>query len=158
MKYRLLKDFPHCHYAVWVIDTFSFFNPEKYPDFFEPIIEKKTYDSLRSWDKAWYIWENWDIKEVEFDEWDCRSETFLTREEAEDEHKRREWACRKDRYIPEYWDHYYVLLHNWCYSRENILSALDYHIINSWLAFKSIDEAMEASVNNNLQELFYTIR
>ena len=158
MQYKLIKQFPISGSKIWTISDFGDFQPEKYPEFFEPIQEKRTYDDLKKWDIAWYIWQD-EAEKKAFSIYGNRSETFLTREEAEDEHKRRERAVRPDRYIPKKWENFYSpnqdwTIHIWIYQEtyEEIL------IINSWLAFRTRQECAEAVKEHELIRLFYTIR
>lgn len=169
MKYKILKDLPWA--KEWeIIDSDRFRNiwfigePSKYPDFFEPIVEKKTYDDLMEGDTVYTLDMEWKTTEWEFFKSHCRSELFLTREEAEDEHKRREWACRKDKFIPKEWEKMFYFwwdnmgLHNKIYCEKfwkesNLLSL----IVNSWLAFRTEEECEKAIKEHDLIRLFYTI-
>lgn len=161
MKYKLLKDLPWCTYSPWFVHEFDYYTPEKYPDFFEPIVEKKTYDDLKEGDTIFWIWKwSWDIYEwklIDTDE--PRSEVFLTREEAEDEHKRREWACRKDKFIPNEGEGYFTYTKKqWIRDLYNYNDIVDSLLINLWLAFRTREECGEAIASHDLIRLFYTIR
>jgi len=129
------------------------------PDFFEPIVEKKTCDDLKKWDKVWCIfageWVDWDY----FTPWDERSEVFLTREEAEDEHKRREWAVRKDKFIPKEWEVFYYPIPRGDIRKTTFDNAAwDILCTNLWLAFRTHEECEESINEYDLIRLFYTIR
>ena len=128
------------------------------PDFFEPIIEKKTYDDLKKGDGIYLITYTGFINERYFEN-HCRSEVFLTRQEAEDEHKRREWAVRKDRFIPKEGEFYWYWAHNpWCIlGTMNMCHSVDLLNINPGLAFRSKKEAEEL-LTDEVKRLFYTIR
>lgn len=160
MKYKLLKEIPWA--KIWdIIENIanygSMIDMSSYPDFFEPIVEKKTYDSLTSWDKVCVILNDC-IMEVWFDKIYYRSETFLTHEEAEDEHKRREWAVRKDKFIPNENSDFYFPNANWyilCAEREGWYETI---FINLWLAFRTREDCQYAIDNHDLIRLFYTIR
>lgn len=168
MKYKLLRPLPW--YGIGhIIDTEnkieqSFLkNPENFPDFFEPIVEKKTYNDLKHMkDRVWSIHWNWDIVSSTFSNNKPRSETFLTREEAEDEHRRREWAVRPDRFIPWAFDEAWFSL-NWadvyCKPQEHQwFTVWEICMINLWLAFRTREECEEAIASHDLIRLFYTIR
>lgn len=159
MQYKLIKQFPISGSKIWTISDFGDFQPEKYPEFFEPIQEKRTYDDLKKWDIAWYIWQD-EAEKKAFSIYGNRSETFLTREEAEDEHKRREWACRKGKFVPKLNEEYYYYSSNFL----NILKSMninlcwDIFVINLWLAFRTREECQKAIKEHELIRLFYTIR
>lgn len=172
-KYKLLKDLPWIK-AWWIItwsavwekyyDVWEFVMKEEMlernNDFFEPIEEKKTFDVLTTEDDTYFIGYNWKIYSAKFSYDCCRSETFLTEKEAEDEHKRREWANRKDKFIPKEGEKYFYpyangsLAHTFYYSGQtwDILRA------NSWLCFRTEEECQDAIDNNDIIRLFYTIR
>ena len=113
MKYKLIKPIPGikkgtilewaptCWYTNFDSSCVSTEYANNNPDFFEPIVEKKTYDNLKRNNRCFEIDYDWNVYESYFIADNCRSETFLTRQEAEDEHARREWAIRKDRFIPK---------------------------------------------------------
>ena len=161
MKYKLLQPIPW--YGVWYeIDTDDITqdkfckNPDKFPDFFGPIVEKKTYDDLTRDDNVFFIHSDGSILEKWYvEKFNCRSETFLTREEAEDENKRREWAVRKDKFVPWFLEPYYCP-----YTQERMMQndPDDFLIINSWLAFKTREDCQDAIDNHDLIRLFYNIR
>lgn len=184
MKYILKKDLPlakageevslvkssdNLYYNIFDTNSvdpqlISFILNKDIPEWLEPIVEKKTYDDLFMTDRAYWIWYNWLVKEYYFN-WEARSETFLTREEAEDEHKRREWAVRKDKFIPKQWETIFYIwwdrigLHNKFYSdkfwKASYLLSL---IVNFWLAFRTEEELKNAIDSHDLIRLFYTIR
>lgn len=176
MKYLLKKDLPwiqsgkifeenNCQptYSRCEIDNVLLVWPKfanNYPDFFEPIVEKKTYDDLIPWkDRAYYINAFGEVFESAFSWNEKKSTTFLTRQEAEDEHARREWAVRKDRFIPNYSEEYYRYNVNTdgIDRATNYCDPLDVMTINSWLAFRTIEECHD-TINNDLIRLFYNIR
>lgn len=166
MKYKLLKPLPWMEIGriiaeedieVFGVKWIKF--ADKYPDFFEPIVEKKTYDDLKTSDEIFVLTPYWEIKETVFMR-DCsRSETFLTREEAEDEHKRREWAVRKDKFVPIKDQRFFSFKWDWSidilYNYDHVIN---YLLINSWLAFRTREECQEAIKEHDLIRLFYTIR
>lgn len=172
MKYKLLKDLPWI--KAWEIlselqdthpysvqyKTVSWVFANAHADFFEPIVEKKRYEDLNQDDTVFVIWFYWDVVEETFsDMWMPRSETFLTREEAEDEHKRREWAVRPDRFIPEIWEEYFYPTQSWGSDKwNNQWYAWDYLVINSWLAFRTEEDCERAIKEHELIRLFYEIR
>lgn len=173
MKYKLLKQFDKESIPVWAI--FDMWDKEfvtlDFDDskisiawlmkewYIEPVVEKKTYDDLKKWDEVWYIFTGKWIDCDYFTPWDERSEVFFTREEAEDEHKRREWAFRKDKFIPKYDELYYFPRQDWIPdSWGNTETAGDFMIINAWLAFRSAEDCQEAIDKHDLIRLFYTIR
>lgn len=177
MKYKLLKDLPWI--TAWAefiehedTETFSRIAfshvpcvwqkfAKDNPDFFEPIVENKTYDDLKEWDIAWYIDSEWIVFDAIFSKKDSRSNTFLTPEEAEDENKRREWAVRPDRYIPELWTYYYSYTdskNSKIDALKNFWDSIDCLTINNWLAFRSEKECQEAIGKHDLVRLFYKIR
>lgn len=135
-------------------------NPIDYPDFFDPIIEKKRYEDLKRNDMIFEIEYDWIVYKSHFELDSCRSETFLTREEAEDEHKRREWACRKDKFIPKHTDDYFYPWIEWQVHSEIFNKKYSYHyfFVNFWLAFKSKEECEKAIREHDIVRLFYTIR
>ena len=173
MKYKLLKDLPWI--KAWEIlselqdthpysvqyKTVSWVFANAHADFFEPIVEKKRYEDLNQDDTVFVIWFYWDVVEETFsDMWMPRSETFLTREEAEDEHKRREWAVRPDKFIPkekqDYWTQWRDWIEEWRYSWWDDL--FENFIINSGLAFRTHEECEKAIKEHDLIRLFYEIR
>lgn len=174
MKYKLLKDLPwitaweilelleDIHpYSVQHKKVSSFF-ANSHPDFFEPIMGKKQYEDLKQGDICFLLNQWGGSVQLPFSEWTARSETFLTREEAEDEHKRREWACRKDKFIPWAFDEAWFP-YNSCdiyRKKENHqwFSVWEINSINSWLAFKSKEECEKAIKEHWLIDLFYKIR
>ena len=177
MKYLLKKDLPwiqsgkifeenNCQPTCsrYEIDNVLFVWPQfalDNPDFFEPIIEKKTYDDLKEGDGIYLINYTGFINERYFEN-DCRSETFLTRQEAEDEHARREWSVRKDRFVPNEWEEYWYLpipcgLAQTIARTTNRNLAIDILTINLGLAFRSKEEAEEL-LTDEVKRLFYTIR
>lgn len=163
MKYKLLKDFPW--YRIWdyLNDYDALFKNipvASFPDFFEPIVEKKTYDSLRSWDNVYHIDSEWEAIECRFHQTFARSETFLTREEAEDEHKRREWVYRKDKFIPKKDElyYYYSTISECVVSKQHMSFSRDILTVNLWLAFRTHKECETAIKEHDLKRLFYTIR
>lgn len=175
-KYKLLKDLPWIEawkefiennfqptYSRHEIDNvllvcqqFALDNP----DFFEPIEEKKTYDNIEKGDEVWYINTNWGIEPANYRKSHCRSEIFLTREEAEDEHKRREWANRKDKFIPKEKENYFSYDNiYWNIAMDcNEWYPYDIFLINQWLAFRTREECQDAIDNHDIVRLFYTIR
>ena len=169
MKYKLLKEYPWL--KIWdIIDSWDItieedtwvsnsLNLSDYPDFFEPIVEKKTYDDLKVDDAIFINNVYWRTVNTNFS-WHARSETFITREEAEDEHKRREWAVRKNKFVPESWqDYFYYCPVRWTSNREsNTWHTFDYISINSWLAFRTYEDCQDAIDNHDIIRLFYTIR
>lgn len=172
MKYKLLKDLPWIN--AWEIlselqDTYPYSPQHKtvswifanaHPDFFEHIVEKKTYDDLKRNDMIFEIDYDWSVYKSYFEVNNCRSETFLSREEAKDEHKRREWACRKNKFIPKeeemYWTQWRDSIEEWKCSWWDDL--IENFIINSGLAFRTREECEKAIKENDLIRLFYTIR
>lgn len=174
MKYKLLKEYPWK--KIWdllvstdsswlefnfegTLGTFWKWFLDLHPDFFEPIVEKKTYDDLKIWDTCYYINWIWEVCSCKFDLDFPMSQTFPTREEAEDEHKRREWAVRKDKFVPKEWEMYFMPLENWdidtdvhSWYAHNILQ------INLWLAFRTREDCQDAIDNHDLIRLFYNIR
>ena len=174
MKYLLKKDLPwiqsgkifeenNCQptYSRQEINWELFVWPKfanNYPDFFEPIVEKKTYDDLKKGDGIYLINYTGFINERYFEN-DCRSETFLTRQEAEDEHKRREWAVRKDRFIPNKNECYFYPSTEWEIEfSHNDWYSTDYMMINAGLVFETRQECQDAIDNHDIVRLFYTIR
>jgi len=158
MQYKLLKQFDKNSIPVW--DTFDIGDKEycvlDFDDskisvawlikewYIEPV-EKKRYEDLKKWDRIYWIDSEWEIIQWSFHETFCRSEIFLTREEAEDEHKRREWAVRPDKFIPKKLEYY------WHYSAAE-------WFINAWLAFRTREDCEKAMKEHDLVRLFYTIR
>lgn len=164
MNYKLLKEFPWYpiwyEFEDWTYPIFDAFNKKAYPDFFEPIVEIKSVHDLKVWDTAFWIWYNGNIKEYISDWCESRSETFLTREEAEDEHNRREWAVRKNKFFPKEWELYYTQWRD-TGDIEKFKMTNDYidnFIINSWLAFRTCEECQDAIDNHDIIRLFYTVR
>ena len=171
MKYKLLKDLPWIKKgrineksAIWeqYYDVWEFTMKEEMlkrnKDFFEPIVEKKTYDDLAVCDKIYFIDTYWVVDSEKFTWNHCRSETFATREEAEDEHKRREWRVRRDKFIPEEWEEYwYSMMDSNPSKTENNSSHVDILKINDWIAFKTKEECQDAIDNHDIVRLFYTI-
>lgn len=179
-KYKLLKELPWIEawteftynesdwmwwaYLVWwktiwwLLDFIKWFWISN--DFFEEITLKKTFDTLTVEDWVWYINTNWDVYGAYYRDNYCISEIFLTKEEAEDEHKRREWANRKDKFIPEEKETYFS------YSNDSLNIVKDsndcypYDIftINQWLAFRTEEECQDAIDNHDIVRLFYTIK
>lgn len=163
MKYKLLQPLPW--YGVWYeIDTNDITqdkfckNPDKFPDFFEPIVEKKTYDDLKEGDYIYYISDE-KPKSARFLWIETRSEVFTTFKEAEDEHKRREWAVRKDKFVPTHgeWFYMYTNLDGIVWRNESN-DTLHVLTINLWLAFRTREECQDAIDNHDLIRLFYKIR
>lgn len=159
MKYKLLQNMPWK--KAWeIIDWAKEYEYEcrDYPDFFEPIVEKKTYDDLRFDNTIFEIKYDWSIKSDIFVKHNCRSETFPTREEAEDEHKRREYSVRPSRFVPKEWEYYYAQwwtnIERWKYDDDPLCNL----IVNLWLAFRTREECQDAIDNHDLIRLFYTIR
>lgn len=178
MKYKLLKDLPlatvweevslkkdELHYII--LDT----NPidpqvlwyileRDIPKWLKPIQEKKTFESLTEHDRVFWIgrW-SWNIIEAPFIDGIPRSETFLTRQEAEDEHKRREYLTRECTIT--HWD----IVYYWN-KQENCVSSFRYsedssvHIImrNSRMLFNSSQECIDSIKNFDLLRLFLTER
>ena len=174
MKYLLKKDLPwiqsgkifeenNCQPTCsrYEIDNVLFVWPQfalDNPDFFEPIIEKKTYDDLKKGDGIYLITYTGFINERYFEN-HCRSEVFLTRQEAEDEHKRRELAVRKDRFIPNENECYFYPSIEWEVEfSHNDWYSTDYMMINAGLAFETRQECQDAIDNHDLIRLFYRIR
>ena len=159
MRYKLLKDLPWA--KAWEFtdsDYFKWFDCSIHKDFFEPIVEKKTYDDLAVCDKIYFIDTYWVVDSEKFTWNHCRSETFATREEAEDEHKRREWRVRRDKFIPEEWEEYwYSMMDSNPSKTENNSSHVDLLKINDWIAFKTKEECQDAIDNHDIVRLFYTI-
>jgi len=180
MKYKLLKPLPGievgtiCEYhkddtewvsliewstIAWLLDFIQWFWLNN--DFFEPIVEKKTYDDLKRKDRCFEINYNWNVYESYFiaDSINCRSETFLTRQEAEDEHARRELAVRKDRFIPNENECYFYPSIEWEVEfSHNDWYSTDYMMINAGLVFATRQECQDAIDNHDIVRLFYTIR
>lgn len=174
MKHKLLKDLP------WITAWAEFIEHEKTekfdrlafshipcvwpqfakdnPDFFEPIVEKKRYEDLTEKDKLWYIHNYGHVLNDYFEKDDCRSATFLTREEAEDEHKRREWAVRPDKFIPKEGEYYFVSTSRGVESWDMTNSIIDFVFINLWLAFRTREDCEKAIKEHDLIRLFYTVR
>ena len=159
MEYKLLKDLPWAkEWEFTDSDYFKWFDCSIHKDFFEPIVEKKTYDDLAVCDKIYFIDTYWVVDSEKFTWNPCRSETFATREEAEDEHKRREWRVRRDKFIPEEWEEYwYSMMDSNPSKTENNLSHVDILKINDWIAFKTKEECQNAIDNHDIVRLFYTI-
>lgn len=176
MKYKLLKELPLAEIGEeleitdfnWLESMLTIKNakwkwiadiqPMDVDEWLEPIVEKKSVHDLEEWDRAFWIWYNWLIKEYEFNGTEVMSETFLTREEAEDEHKRREWAVRKDKFIPDENSSFYFPNTNWyilCSEREDNYEII---FINLWLAFRTREECQDAIDNHDIIRLFYQIR
>ena len=177
MKYKLLKPLPWikegtiCEYhkddtewvsliewstIAWLLDFIQWFWLNN--DFFEPIVEKKTYDDLKEGDRIYLINYTGFINERYFEN-DCRSETFLTRQEAEDEHARRELAVRKDRFIPNKNECYFYPSIEWEVEfTHNDWCSTDYMMINAGLVFATRQECQDAIDNHDIVRLFYTIR
>lgn len=172
MKYKLLKQFDKDSIPVW--DTFDMGDREyctlDFDDskisvawlikewYIEPV-EKKRYEDLKKWDRIYWIDSEWEIIQWSFHETFCRSEVFLTREEAEDEYKRREWAVRPDKFIPEIWKEYFYPTQNGIVDRwVNSWTAGDFMLINAGLAFKRYTHCEKAMKEHDLVRLFYTIR
>ena len=160
MKYKLLKDLPHAKAGEIIeINNDFFWNPTDYPDFFEPIVEKKTYDDLRKNDMIFEIDYDWSVYKSHFEVENCRSETFLTREEAEDEHKRREWAVRPDRFIPKEGEKIFYWNSQWRIDDDIFRTELWFIIMaNLWLLFRTEEDCEKAIKEHDLVRLFYTIR
>ena len=159
MRYKLLKDLPWAkEWEFTDSDYFKWFDCSIHKDFFEPIVEKKTYDDLAVCDKIYFIDTYWVVDSEKFTWNHCRSETFATREEAEDEHKRREWRVRRDKFIPEEWEEYwYSMMDSNPSKTENNSSHVDILKINDWIAFKTKEECQDAIDNHDIVRLFYTI-
>lgn len=173
MKYKLLKELPLLR--VWTIlnwipdnrittydstDVNSSY-ANRCPDFFEPIVEKKTYDSIEKGDKIYFIDNYWCVDNEKFEsrELQCRSEVFLTHQEAEDEHKRREWGVRKDKFYPKEAQRYFMPIEGWDIDTDvHSWYAHNIHIINLWLAFRTREDCQDAIDNHDLIRLFYNIR
>lgn len=167
-KFKLLKDIPwgkawdilpteFSIWTKWIAEEYA----KKYPDFFEPIEEKLSYDTLTKEDKVWFIDYNWEIYcGDEFTSECCRSETFVSKQSAEDEHKRREWANRKDKFFPQEWEKYWYPdtdgrpSFTFYYSSQT----LDILRANSWLCFRTGEKCEDAIKNSDIVRLFYTIR
>lgn len=170
MKYKLLKDIPWI--MAWeILDVLEDVHPypfkdkkvssllaKRHPDFFEPIIEKKRYEDLKRNDMIFEIEYDWTVYKSHFELDNCRSETFLTREEAGDEHKRREWAVRADKFIPKEWEQYFVPWKKGVEAWDMTNSFIDIVFINSWLAFRTREECEQAIKEHDLIRLFYSIR
>lgn len=176
-KYKLLKDLPWV--KAWTIfeysegwlslaewDSIEWINGFIYwfwlnNDFLEKIEEKKkSYDDLKEWEFVFFIDCDWSIFKGEFSG-DIRSEVFLTEQDAKDELARREWACRKDKFIPKEWGlYYYMTIANWVCTVCHIdnTSTKEIFIINQWLAFRSQEECEKAFQEHDLYRLFYTLR
>ena len=177
MKYKLLKPLPGIKKGLifeyhkddtewvkliewstitWLLDFIQWFGIDN--DFFEPIVEKKTYDDLKKGDRIYLINYTGSINE-RYLENDCRSETFLTRQEAEDEHARRELAVRKDRFIPNENECYFYPSIEWEVEfSHNDWYSTDYMMINAGLVFATRQECKDAIDNHDIVRLFYTIR
>lgn len=174
MKYKLLKEYPWK--KIWdllvstdsswlefnfegTLGTFWKWFLDLHPDFFEPIVEKKTYNDLCLHDDIFMIERTWKIIETQCRVFDCRSETFLTREESEDEHKRREWVVRKDKFYPKEAQRYFMPIEGWDIDTDvHSWYAHNIHIINLWLAFRTREDCQDAIDNHDLIRLFYNIR
>jgi len=138
----------------WIADI----QPMDVDEWLDIIVEKSVHD-LEEWDRAFWIWYNWLIKEYEFNGTEVMSETFLTREEAEDEHKRREWSCRKDKFVPKAWEMYFMPLEYWDIDTDvHSWYAHNIHIVNLWLAFRTREDCQDAIDNHDIIRLFYQIR
>lgn len=174
-KYKLLKDLPWI--KAWTIFTVDdtkvsredWYNSSMYVNsyfwanlkdelWFEPIEEKKTYDTLTKEDTVWYIGTNWDIDTTFYRKNHCRSEIFLTSEEAEDEHARREWANRKDKFVPKNDEKFWYPNTNGSPSYTIYYQTWDILRANSWLCFRTKEECQDAIDNHDIVRLFYTIR
>lgn len=177
MKYRLIKDLPlakigeevsvdtwyewwECLVITQKWKTIVRMKESDIQEWLEPIEEKKTYDTLIEDEKVYSIDCTWDVEEYFYQKWSfCRSETFLTRKEAEDEHARREWAVRKGRFVPKEGELYYYPSSEWEVKfSHNELYPTDYLMINAWLSFRTRQECQDAIDNNDILRLFYTIR
>lgn len=189
MKYKLLKSLPWIKKGLifeyhkddtewvkliewstitWLLDFIQAFGLNN--KFFEslPVEEeskkeepkKKTYDDLILWkDRVYYINAFGEVFESAFSWNEKKSTTFLTRQEAEDEHARREFSARKDRFIPKEGEGYWYWAHNqWCllYTPNTRYSAYFLNI-NLGLAFRSKEEAEEL-LTDEVKRLFFTIR
>lgn len=181
MNYKLLKDLPLAeagtevelykdsegiYSKIWLPLDLKYareiatINPLDINEWLEPIVEKKTYDDLMVCDKIYFIDSYWEVDTEKFTTNNCRAETFLTREEAEDEHKRREWAVRKNKFFPKEWELYYTQWRD-TGDIEKFKMTNDYidnFIINSWLAFRSESECQDAIDNHDIIRLFYDVR
>lgn len=173
MKFLLKKDLPLA--KAWIEVTYEhdwlypeifrdwiaiWYIPDNLLEWLEPIVEKKTYDDLMVCDKIYFIDSYWEVDTEKFTTNNCRAETFLTREEAEDEHKRREWAVRKNKFFPKEWELYYTQWRD-TGDIEKFKMTNDYidnFIINSWLAFRSESECQDAIDNHDIIRLFYDVR
>lgn len=181
MKYKLLKELPDL--PVWTIiietdDKYFFENwvevNRDYYDIFYRIFHRDTkeyYEKINEEKKTiheksgtcFMINRYWNVDSSHFDDgihFLCKSNRFLTREEAEDEHKRREWAVRPDKFIPkekqDYWTQWRDWIEEWRYSWWDDL--FENFIINSGLAFRTQEECEKAIKEHDLIRLFYTIR
>ena len=180
MKYKLLKELPDL--PVWTIiietdDKYFFENwaevNRDYYDIFYRIFHRDTkeyYEKINEEKKTiheksgtcFMINRYWNVDSTNFDDgvhFLCISNRFLTREEAEDEHKRREWAVRPDKFIPKIWeDYFYPTQRGYPEAWKNDWTAWDALVINSWLAFRTREECEKAIKEHDLVRLFYTIR
>lgn len=181
MNYKLLKDLPLAeagtevelykdsegiYSKIWLPLDLKYareiatINPLDINEWLEPIIEIKSVHDLKKWDRPFYIDCDWTIYDAFYSDVDSRSQTFLTREEAEDEHKRREWAVRKNKFFPKEWELYYTQWRD-TGDIEKFKMTNDYidnFIINSWLAFRSESECQDAIDNHDIIRLFYDVR
>lgn len=172
MEYKLLKQFDKDSIPVW--DIFDMGNREfvtlDFDDskisvawlikewYIEPV-EKKRYEDLKPDDDVYVINAYWMKARIDFSKSYCRSEVFLTIAELEDEHKRREYSVRPDRFIPEIWEEYfYPTQMGYPEKWTNSWTAWDFMIINAGLAFKRHTHCEKAIKKHDLVRLFYTIR
>ena len=173
MKYKLLLDMfvwkqmnkwdiispdTNWYYKLWSLIVREEFIKENNV-WFEPIKEKKTFDDLEYWDDTYRIQSDWTTGCYLWYNWQCRSETFVTREEAEDEHKRRDWRVRRDKFIPKEGEVFFTAIIDLTIDFRTFDSKVPFYVfcVNSWLAFRTEEEAEKAFKENDLKRLFYTI-
>ncbi len=179
MRYKLLKDLPLVKawtevflkprspsmLWIWLYENFVLWTEianiqeKDIPEWLEDIKEKKTFDDLKYWDDTYRIQSDWTTGCYLWYNWQCRSETFVTREEAEDEHKRREWRVRKDKFIPKEGEVFFTAIIDLTIDFRTFDSKIPFYVfcVNSWLAFRTEEEAEKAFEEHDLKRLFYTI-
>lgn len=142
MKYKLLKDLPGLKAGTIKYGAgFYWLEPANYPDFFEPIIEKKKFEDLKYWDRVFGIGYNGGVKECMFTWSESKYEIFLTEHDAEMERLRRE--ARANVYLPKNGEKYY----KWSFHNGDIyeygagdLYQAEYH---TWNSHKTKEDAEE---------------
>ena len=177
MKYLLKRDLPlapkwtivnaykwDMFYDITFDDPFSeqhvaLMTEENINEWLEDIKDKKTFDDLEYWDDTYRIQSDWTTGCYLWYNWQCRSETFVTREEAEDEHKRRDWRVRRDKFIPKEGEVFFTAIIDLTIDFRTFDSKVPFYVfcVNSWLAFRTEEEAEKAFEEHDLKRLFYTI-